>query len=86
MEKRISLSSLALLAAAGLDSGALLGFPRFRGGAASYQPVPNDAGDVEMGPAFRTPVRQAKPIGRNEPCPCGCGRKFKKCPARQKGA
>lgn len=23
-------------------------------------------------------------IGRNEPCPCGCGNKFKKCPRRRR--
>lgn len=26
------------------------------------------------------PVRRAEPkVGRNDPCPCGSGRKFKKC-------
>ncbi|MEO8605615.1 MAG: SEC-C metal-binding domain-containing protein [bacterium] len=26
------------------------------------------------------PVRRAEPkVGRNEPCPCGSGKKFKKC-------
>jgi preprotein translocase subunit SecA len=24
-------------------------------------------------------VRRAKKVGRNDPCPCGSGRKFKKC-------
>ncbi|MEO6952594.1 MAG: SEC-C metal-binding domain-containing protein [Polyangia bacterium] len=24
-------------------------------------------------------VREAAKIGRNEPCPCGSGKKFKKC-------
>ncbi|MCB1129860.1 MAG: SEC-C domain-containing protein, partial [Verrucomicrobiae bacterium] len=27
----------------------------------------------------RTPRRAAPAVGRNEPCPCGSGRKFKKC-------
>lgn len=28
----------------------------------------------------QSPVRNAlKDIGRNDPCPCGSGRKFKKC-------
>lgn len=37
-----------------------------------------------MPPAQR-PVRKPRPVvtalkvGRNEPCPCGIGRKFKKC-------
>ena len=26
-----------------------------------------------------TVVRQDKKVGRNEPCPCGSGKKFKKC-------
>jgi preprotein translocase subunit SecA len=26
-----------------------------------------------------SPVRRSKKIGRNEPCPCGSGKKFKKC-------
>jgi hypothetical protein len=25
------------------------------------------------------PARSASPVGRNEPCPCGSGRKYKKC-------
>lgn len=43
-----------------------------------------------MGPAFRkrlapdggergVPVRLPPKIGRNDPCPCGSGRKYKKC-------
>ena len=27
----------------------------------------------------RTPIRNAETPGRNDPCPCGSGRKFKKC-------
>jgi uncharacterized protein YecA (UPF0149 family) len=23
--------------------------------------------------------RQVEPVGRNEPCPCGSGKKYKKC-------
>ncbi len=33
-------------------------------------------------PAFLTPARPAAaaaPVGRNEPCPCGSGKKFKRC-------
>ena len=29
--------------------------------------------------AKRTPVRAKKTVGRNEPCPCGSGKKYKKC-------
>ena len=25
------------------------------------------------------PVRRGKKVGRNEPCPCGSGKKYKKC-------
>jgi len=25
------------------------------------------------------PVIKAKKVGRNEPCPCGSGKKYKKC-------
>ena len=25
------------------------------------------------------PIRVKEPIGRNDPCPCGSGKKFKKC-------
>jgi preprotein translocase subunit SecA len=24
-------------------------------------------------------LRTEKPVGRNDPCPCGSGKKFKKC-------
>jgi hypothetical protein len=30
-------------------------------------------------PAVQTVVRQGPKIGRNDPCPCGSGKKFKKC-------
>ena len=30
-------------------------------------------------PSSVTPVRAAPKIGRNDPCPCGSGKKFKKC-------
>ena len=28
---------------------------------------------------IRQPMRADKKIGRNEPCPCGSGKKYKKC-------
>ncbi|MGH7789114.1 MAG: SEC-C metal-binding domain-containing protein [Candidatus Binatia bacterium] len=49
-------------------------------------PKPHDHGpdcdhDHEPGPA-QEPVRRAEPkVGRNDPCPCGSGKKFKKCHA-----
>lgn len=33
--------------------------------------------------AERTPVRVGKKIGRNDPCPCGSGKKYKRCCGRQ---
>lgn len=37
--------------------------------------VENRSGDE--GP--KTPVRREKKVGRNDPCPCGSGKKYKKC-------
>jgi preprotein translocase subunit SecA len=35
---------------------------------------------AEGGPQRQTPVtRQGRKIGRNEPCPCGSGKKYKHC-------
>jgi len=31
------------------------------------------------GPSPTQPQRRGKKTGRNEPCPCGSGKKFKKC-------
>jgi preprotein translocase subunit SecA len=31
------------------------------------------------GPVSREPVRADQKVGRNDPCPCGSGRKYKKC-------
>jgi preprotein translocase subunit SecA len=47
--------------------------------------LPADAGNVmEMeprasGPAAMPFVRAVPKVGRNEPCPCGSGRKYKHC-------
>ncbi|MEI9893551.1 MAG: SEC-C metal-binding domain-containing protein [Chthoniobacter sp.] len=32
--------------------------------------------------AKRTPVRDASKVGRNDPCPCGSGKKYKNCCGR----
>ncbi|MBW3595844.1 MAG: SEC-C domain-containing protein, partial [Planctomycetes bacterium] len=38
-----------------------------------------DDAEYEAAPAATT-IRHAAPrVGRNEPCPCGSGKKFKKC-------
>ena len=38
-----------------------------------------DAVRSEAPPAKRRPVRAGEKIGRNDPCPCGSGKKYKKC-------
>ena len=42
------------------------------------EPVPQQAGNAG-GPAPQPYVRDSRKIGRNEPCPCGSGRKYKVC-------
>ncbi len=37
------------------------------------------AGSEGGGPAKRAPVRVGPKVGRNQPCPCGSGKKFKHC-------
>ena len=43
----------------------------------------NGGGDVSAPPpvtaAARAPVRTVPRVGRNDPCPCGSGKKYKKC-------
>jgi preprotein translocase subunit SecA len=41
----------------------------------------NQPGVAEAGP--RQPVRREKKVGRNDPCPCGSGKKYKRCCARK---
>jgi preprotein translocase subunit SecA len=40
------------------------------------------AGEAAAGPAVPAPVRVEKTPGRNEPCYCGSGKKFKFCHGR----
>jgi preprotein translocase subunit SecA len=38
------------------------------------------AGGQKAAPEAPTPfVRDGRKVGRNEPCPCGSGKKFKQC-------
>ena len=68
--------------------------PQFAGASRSNQSVPSaQRGPAPTGaPAMRgpmppqgprrqqiTPVRVEKKVGRNDPCPCGSGKKFKQC-------
>ncbi|MDI6711163.1 MAG: preprotein translocase subunit SecA [Bacillota bacterium] len=45
------------------------------------QVVENRGTGAEEGP--RQPVRREKKVGRNDPCPCGSGKKYKKCCGRE---
>jgi SWIM/SEC-C metal-binding protein len=40
---------------------------------------PEDISDVERILAPPTPALAGLKVGRNDPCPCGSGKKFKKC-------
>ena len=40
--------------------------------------APNESGDAEVVMDNSTLVA-AMPVGRNDPCPCGSGKKFKQC-------
>jgi len=37
--------------------------------------LPGESGDL----GSRTVIREGRKVGRNEPCPCGSGKKYKKC-------
>lgn len=41
--------------------------------------LPPQLEDLELALASRQPTPALVRVGRNEPCPCGSGRKFKKC-------
>jgi preprotein translocase subunit SecA len=41
----------------------------------------NQAAEARRGPA-RPAERRDDKVGRNDPCPCGSGRKYKKCHGR----
>ena len=36
----------------------------------------------DSAPSKREPIRKKVSIGRNDPCPCGSGKKYKKCCGR----
>jgi hypothetical protein len=49
-----------------------------------YKPIENTVEELEWWACFQPPARQQptvrkKKVGRNEPCPCGSGKKYKKC-------
>lgn len=43
---------------------------------------PEDITDLEILLARPTPTTAERKVGRNEPCPCGSGEKYKKCCGR----
>lgn len=45
----------------------------------SAQAAANDARHTVLGYAKAEPLHQAAKVGRNDPCPCGSGRKHKRC-------
>ena len=46
--------------------------------AAATMPAPAPAVTSSLGPVGR-PVGTVPEVGRNDPCPCGSGKKYKKC-------
>lgn len=43
---------------------------------------PEDIGDLEILLNWPKPKEAEVKVGRNEPCPCGSGKKYKKCCGR----
>ncbi len=43
---------------------------------------PEDIADMEALLNWPKPVKAEKKVGRNDPCPCGSGKKYKKCCGR----
>jgi preprotein translocase subunit SecA len=50
-------------------------------GAAPQNGAPQEGGEYyePSGPVRQEPVKVGPKIGRNDPCPCGSGKKFKNC-------
>lgn len=46
---------------------------------ACFQPDEDDEDELEDAPKHPPIVRETPKIGRNDPCPCGSGNKYKKC-------
>ena len=52
-------------------------------GVTTSRPGLDDDDDSENRPKVRLPIKREVPkVGRNEPCPCGSGKKFKNCCAK----
>ena len=50
-------------------------------GFAGQSEAPQETGPPQVGK--RKPIKVEKKVGRNEPCPCGSGKKYKHCHGRQ---
>ncbi|GAB3260579.1 hypothetical protein GCM10027296_33890 [Chitinimonas naiadis] len=46
---------------------------------ACFQPDEDDEDELEDAPKHPPIVRESPKVGRNDPCPCGSGKKYKKC-------
>jgi preprotein translocase subunit SecA len=46
---------------------------------------PSDEGEAASGEGRRKPVKKGPKVGRNDPCPCGSGKKYKHCHGRTAG-
>ena len=56
-----------------------------RGGRPAAAAAARPAGEAEAAKA--EPVRRDRPkVGRNDPCPCGSGKKYKKCHGKDEEA
>jgi preprotein translocase subunit SecA len=43
----------------------------------------NENDYIDPSPAKQEPVKVGPKVGRNDPCPCGSGKKFKNCHGRE---
>jgi len=56
-----------------------LGLPETRGGSAPEPTIETESIDDWAALEPVEPIRSGPRVGRNDPCPCGSGRKYKKC-------
>jgi preprotein translocase subunit SecA len=68
----------------GTGTGAMSGTATATAGAAARRPAPQPSPGGEPGEiTLDLPIRREMPkVGRNDPCPCGSGKKFKNCCGR----
>jgi preprotein translocase subunit SecA len=53
--------------------------PAFIAGGGPQPPQVQQAEGSEAGAKVKTYKRRTEKVGRNDPCPCGSGKKYKKC-------